>query len=73
MAEEASPADERVSAGLCADCQNARRISSDRGSRFYLCERGLSDRKFPKYPRLPVVVCPGYARLLSGNSDPTNR
>jgi len=48
--------------GLCADCAYARRIESDRGVAFYLCERSATDPAFPKYPRLPVVQCAGYER-----------
>ena len=40
-----------------------RRIESDRGSIFYLCERSATDARFPKYPRLPVLQCVGYERL----------
>jgi hypothetical protein len=46
--------------GLCAHCKHVRRITSDRGSRFYLCRRSATDPSFPKYPRLPVVQCRGY-------------
>jgi hypothetical protein len=46
--------------GLCADCCFMRRIESDRGSIFYLCERSAVDANFPKYPRLPVLRCAGY-------------
>jgi hypothetical protein len=35
-------------------------ITSDRGSTFYLCGRSADDPGFPKYPRLPVIQCPGY-------------
>jgi hypothetical protein len=41
-----------------------RRIVSDRGSVFYLCELSKTDQRFPKYPRLPVLACVGYERLL---------
>jgi hypothetical protein len=47
--------------GLCADCRNARRIRSDRGSIFLLCELSASDPRFAKYPRLPVLQCAGYS------------
>jgi hypothetical protein len=47
-------------AGLCSHCVHARRISSDRGSVFLLCELSLTDRRFPKYPRLPVLACDGH-------------
>jgi len=49
-------------AGLCADCIYARRIESERGSVFLLCELALKDPRFPKYPRLPVLACDGYQK-----------
>jgi hypothetical protein len=52
---------ERDRAGLCAACRHARRIESDRGSVFYQCGLSATDPQFPKYPRLPVVRCSGYA------------
>ena len=48
--------------GLCADCQHARRMESDRGAVFFLCERALTDPRFQKYPRLPVLRCEGYEK-----------
>jgi hypothetical protein len=47
-------------AGLCETCRHARRIESDRGSTFYLCELSSRDSRFPKYPALPVMQCLGY-------------
>jgi hypothetical protein len=47
--------------GLCADCLHARRLESARGSVFTLCNLSLSDPRFPKYPRLPVLSCNGYS------------
>ena len=47
--------------GLCASCLYARHIESAKGSQFLLCELSQSDPAFPKYPRLPVLVCPGYS------------
>ena len=52
--------------GLCADCRHLRVITSDRGSKFYLCQRSATDPNFPKYPRLPVIQCRGYERKGSG-------
>ena len=52
-----------ASVGLCANCRNVRRITSDRGSVFYLCELSKVDARFPKYPRLPVLSCAGYKKL----------
>jgi hypothetical protein len=46
--------------GLCASCVHHRVVENRRGSRFHLCERGLTEPGFAKYPPLPVVRCPGY-------------
>ena len=46
--------------GLCATCRHATVIQSDRGAKYYLCQLGLTDSSFPKYPRLPVLTCRGY-------------
>lgn len=51
-----------VIAGLCATCAHVRRVTSDRGSVFYLCQLSEVDPSFPKYPRLPVLKCGGYDR-----------
>ena len=51
---------ERVRVGLCLQCKHSRVVESDRGSRFYLCQLSLSDPRFPKYPRLPVIQCTGH-------------
>jgi hypothetical protein len=49
------------SSGLCANCLHSRRIESARGSIFVLCQFSATDPRFPKYPRLPVLSCKGYA------------
>jgi hypothetical protein len=60
---EAEDADkEQRRAGLCVDCLHAQRIQSARGSTFYRCKLSDTDPSFPKYPRLPVLHCPGYIR-----------
>ncbi|MBA2348805.1 MAG: hypothetical protein H0V81_10970 [Solirubrobacterales bacterium] len=46
--------------GLCSSCTHQRMIRSGRGSTFSMCERGLKDDAWPKYPRLPVLRCRGY-------------
>ena len=43
--------------GLCARCTNARRITSAKGSTFWMC----SAPGLPKYPPLPVVRCVAFA------------
>jgi hypothetical protein len=50
------------SSGLCADCVHSRCVESSRGSVFRLCELSRSDPRFAKYPRLPVLSCPGYQK-----------
>jgi hypothetical protein len=55
--------------GLCADCCFVRRMESDRGSIFYLCERSATDARFPKYPRLPVLQCVGYEPSRSKDKE----
>lgn len=47
-------------AGLCNSCLWQREVVSGRGSWFSLCGRSLLEPAFPKYPRLPVLECPGY-------------
>jgi|GEM_PF-3295458 len=47
------------SAGLCASCRHAEILASKRSS-FLRCGRERFDPSFPKYPRLPVVACPGH-------------
>jgi hypothetical protein len=47
--------------GLCATCRRVQRVSSDRGSTFYLCRLSLVDPRYARYPRLPVLVCQGYS------------
>jgi len=49
------------SAGLCASCRHARRVATPR-SEFLLCERSRTDSSYERYPRLPVLSCPGYDR-----------
>ena len=48
--------------GLCESCKHSSIIRSERERSFYLCLRFKTDLRFPKYPRLPVVTCPGFER-----------
>jgi hypothetical protein len=56
-------------AGLCSHCLHARRIESERGSVFVMCQLSGTDARFPKYPRLPVLSCAGYARREQQGSE----
>jgi hypothetical protein len=55
----------RQKSGLCADCENAQKIRSDRGAEFILCKLSATDPNFAKYPRLPVLQCDGFKPLPS--------
>jgi hypothetical protein len=53
---------DRDSVGLCRRCRMKKLVRSARGSEFWLCERSRTEpARFPKYPRLPVRSCAGYA------------
>lgn len=56
---ESSGSSEEV--GLCSSCRNVRRITSAKGSVFYMCELSALNPAYAKYPQLPVISCPGYA------------
>ena len=49
-----------ASVGLCARCAFAALQQSGRGSRFWRCRRAEEDPRFPRYPPLPVLRCPGF-------------
>jgi len=67
MVGQEKKAEARV--GLCRNCRFMRRMESDRGSVFYLCERSATDARFPKYPRLPVLQCAGYEAVDASGED----
>jgi len=46
--------------GLCATCEFARLNETRRGTVYLRCTRASWDDRLVKYPRLPVVECPGY-------------
>jgi hypothetical protein len=49
-----------VAAGLCGDCRHARLNQTRRGPVYLRCGLAGTDAAFPRYPRLPVLRCPGY-------------
>jgi hypothetical protein len=53
-------ASSRQPAGLCDSCRHQRLVPNTRGSVFSLCERSRAEADFPRYPRLPVLRCPGF-------------
>jgi hypothetical protein len=56
----------RPPAGLCDRCRHQRLIRNTRGSEFSLCELSKTDPAFPRYPRLPVRSCSGFAERFIG-------
>jgi hypothetical protein len=46
--------------GLCDSCVHQRIVRNTRGSSFSLCERSRTDPAYPRYPRVPVLSCPGH-------------
>jgi hypothetical protein len=48
--------------GLCDSCAHQKLVPNTRGSVFSLCQLSRSDRRFPRYPRLPVDRCAGFSR-----------
>jgi hypothetical protein len=50
----------RPQSGLCDECRHQRLIPNTRGSVFSLCERSRTDPAYPRYPRIPVLTCPGF-------------
>jgi hypothetical protein len=60
----------RPPAGLCDSCVHQRIVRTTRGSEFSLCERSRTDPAYPRYPRVPVVECPGYEKRPAGWRPP---
>lgn len=46
--------------GLCSSCEHQQIVKSGRGSVFSLCQLHKVDKRFNKYPRVPVGACPGF-------------
>jgi len=59
-AQDPAPDGGDEKAGLCRSCLHVRLVKTGRGSTFYLCRRAETDPRFARYPRLPVVRCPGF-------------
>jgi hypothetical protein len=56
----------RPSAGLCDSCRHQRLVPNTRGSVFSLCERSRTDDRYPRYPPIPVLACPGFEQAGPG-------
>ena len=65
MTPQGRPAPE---AGLCDSCVHQQVVRNTRGSVFSLCRRSrVEPERFPRYPRLPVLECPGYEPRKGGD------
>ena len=62
-------------AGLCDRCRHQQIVRTTRGSVFSLCRRSRAEPdRFPRYPRLPVLRCPGYeAGAAEDPSEPESQ
>ncbi len=54
---------ESAIAGLCADCAHAKKLTTKIDATIYLCGLAAKEPRLPKFPRLPVIACPGYEKL----------
>lgn len=52
--------------GLCSACAHQQLVRNTRGSVFSLCLRSRTDPAYPRYPRVPVLRCPGFERRAGG-------
>ena len=55
--------------GLCASCRHSR-VVDGANSRFWLCERSRTDPRYARYPRLPVLACPGHEPAAQPGTAP---
>ena len=55
--------------GLCAGCLHLRLVRSPR-STFLRCAKADDDARFPRYPRLPVLACAGFAPAAGPSPAP---
>jgi hypothetical protein len=54
--------------GLCATCRHLR-LHASRRSAFARCALADADPAFPRYPRLPVTACRGYAPIAREETE----
>ena len=61
--------DHERAVGLCFRCRHARLVPSRR-TVYWMCRLSSVDPRFPRYPRLPVLECDGFAEGPRENDDP---
>lgn len=62
-----------LSAGLCDTCLHQQVVRTTRGSCFSLCRRSRTDPAYPRYPRVPVMSCPGHEQSDGASPDEEDR
>ena len=55
--------------GLCLMRRQAQRVRSAKGGIFVLCSLSRIDPRFPRYPGLPVMACPGFQKSLEDSGQ----
>ena len=58
-----------MGAGLCPTCRHRRLVGNRKGSLFTLCRLSEEDRRYPRYPPLPVLRCDGYEERAEGSGE----
>jgi len=54
---------QQIAESLCRACRYVKPIISGKGSVFIQCQLYFSDKRFAKYPELPVQYCSGFESL----------
>jgi len=52
--------------GLCQTCRHAKLNQTRRGTAYLRCGRAAWDERLVRYPRLPVLACPGFEAQETG-------
>jgi hypothetical protein len=55
--------------GLCLGCRHARRVPTPQAT-YWLCGLAATDPRFERYPRLPVLTCPGFVPFEGVEAPP---
>lgn len=60
MADEGPPTGLGAPLGLCGRCRHPSLNTTKRGTTYLRCTRAKWDDRLTRYPRLPVLHCPGF-------------
>ncbi len=59
----------KMADSLCSTCRFMKPIKSGKGSLFIQCQLHFSNRKFAKYPQLPVQYCLGFEAIRNESKE----